>query len=561
MKEKEKIIVSPNTVFIIMALTLIVIFSIAVTPITMQNDTFYTVKVGEHIANYGVDMKEPFSWHEGLIYTYPHWLYDVISYFIYGNFGWEGIYVATCLLSCILGMSIFLVTTKLTKNEVISFIVTIGAMYVLRPYIAARAQLVTFILFVWTIFFIEKFLETRKLRYAIGLIIIPIIIANVHAAVFPFYFVLFLPYIGEYIIANMGDIIIYRKVQMFLLKQRIKILEKNKEKGKSVKEEKLEKLREKYDKETQQISKIKIKRGKTLKNPYKIRIVNEKNVKFLILIMIICALTGLLTPIGDTPYTYLYKSVKGNTMQSINEHLPMTLVENTEALCMIILFLSVITFTKIKIRLKDLLFLGGLCYLMLATRRQITMFTIIGAIILTRLVIEMFKEYKINANQLVQYATKLIPAVFIIVLVIFLSYQIAKPRQRNQYVNASSYPVEACDFILENIDIGTARFYNEYNYGSYMLFRGIPVFIDSRADVYDPQFNGLKDDIFSDFINVSSISKYYEEVFEKYDITHVITFKTSKMNMIIRESGDKRYKKLYEDYDFIIYERIVEEKE
>ena len=50
---------------------------------------------------------------------------------------------------------------------------------------------------------------------------------------------------------------------------------------------------------------------------------------------------------------------------------------------------------------------------------------------------------------------------------------------------------------LENIDLENARFYNEYNYGSYMLFRGIPVFIDSRADLYAPEFSGNKDeDIF-----------------------------------------------------------------
>ena len=36
--------------------------------------------------------------------------------------------------------------------------------------------------------------------------------------------------------------------------------------------------------------------------------------------MIICVLTGLLTPLGDTPYTYLYKTMQGNTTQNINEH-------------------------------------------------------------------------------------------------------------------------------------------------------------------------------------------------------------------------------------------------
>ena len=66
-----------------MAIILIAIFCFAITPVTMQNDTYYTIKVGEHIKNYGVDMKEPFSWHENLIYTYPHWLYDLISYLIY----------------------------------------------------------------------------------------------------------------------------------------------------------------------------------------------------------------------------------------------------------------------------------------------------------------------------------------------------------------------------------------------------------------------------------------------------------------------------------------------
>ena len=51
-------------------------------------------------------------------------------------------------------------------------------------------------------------------------------------------------------------------------------------------------------------------------------------VKWLILIMIICAFTGLLTPIGDTPYTLLPKLMQGNTTQNISEHQPLTLINN-----------------------------------------------------------------------------------------------------------------------------------------------------------------------------------------------------------------------------------------
>ena len=272
--------------------------------------------------------------------------------------------------------------------------------------------------------------------------------------------------------------------------------------------------------------------------------------------MIICIFTGLLTPIGDTPYTYLYKTMMGNTTQNINEHLPMTLTDNIEAMCMLVLFLSILIFTKTKIRLSDLFFICGLCYLMLLTRRQITMFAIVGTIILTRLILNMLKEYNINTRKWVDNVTKLIPATFIIVLVCYISYNLYKPKMNDKFVSKSSYPVEACDFILANIDIGKAKFYNEYNYGSYMLYRGIPVFIDSRADVYDSQFNGLEDDIFSDFIDVSSIAQYYEDVFEKYGVTHVITYKNSKMNMIIKKSHDQNYEKLYEDDHFTIWQRL-----
>ena len=122
MKEKEKSIkISKSVKFTILAIILIAIFCVAITPITFQNDTYYTIKVGEHIAQYGIDGKDPFSWHEDLAYTYPHWGYDLVTYFIYHAFGFTGIYVTTCILSIILGISLYCVNTKLAKNQLFSF--------------------------------------------------------------------------------------------------------------------------------------------------------------------------------------------------------------------------------------------------------------------------------------------------------------------------------------------------------------------------------------------------------------------------------------------------------
>ena len=550
--EKLKKNINININFTIVPIVLIAIFCICVTPITLQNDTYYTIKIGELIKNNGIDMMDHFSWHENLSYTYPHWLYDLCTYFIYAIGGFKGIYIITCALSVILGISIFLVNSKLTKNKSISFIITIGAIYVLKPYIAARAQLVTFILFIWEIFFIEKFIENRKIGYGIGLIIISVLIANLHVATWPFFFVLFLPYIAEYLISLISDIIIYKKDRELVIKYKIKVAQKKNNL------ERVGELQTKLNELEDKNIKIKAKREDE-NNSYKLIIKRKKNVKFLIIIMIICAFTGLLTPIGDTPYTYLYKTMEGNTTESISEHLPLTLINNNEAMCILVIFLAILIFTKVKIRLSDLFMITGLCCLMFATRRQLSMLTLIGSVVLTRLIVEMIQIYtKNNGLKEFEEAFKHIGVVIsLVVLIGIMGYDNIKPRLDDKFVDSKSYPVEACDYILENIDLSTAKFYNEYNYGSYMLFRGIPVFIDSRADLYAPEFSGNKDeDIFSDFINTSSISKFYEDTFEKYNITHVILGKKSKTNMIITKTHDENYKELYSDDNFVVYERL-----
>ena len=554
-QQEEKNLTTKNKsskIFFIVAIILIAMFSLALTPVTLQNDTYYTIEIGKQIMETGIDMQDHFSWHQDLAYTYPHWLYDLITYQIYSGFGMTGIFVTTCILSMILGVSLFLVNNKITKNQVVSFLISVGVMYLIKDYIAARAQLVTFILFIWMIYCIEMFLKGKKKQYAIGIVGISTLIANLHVAVWPFLFVLFLPYIAEYIIASLADIIIYRKIGKKILELRIKHL-----KSQNTNAEKIKSLEEKLVKLNEQIDRIKIKRDKELENPYKIKLVKNKNVKWLILIMIICLFTGLITPLGDTPYTYLVKTMEGNTTQNINEHLPMTIYEQPEVLATIIIFLAILIFTKAKIRLNDLFMIGGLCYLMLMSRRQLSMFVLVGSIVLNRLICDMVKRYyKEPKNEKFKELRNKLAFLGMIIIMLVMSYHFAEKKSGDHYIDETTYPVQACDYILNNIDLGTAKFYNEYNYGSYMIYRGIPVFIDSRADLYAPEFSGKEEDIFMDFINVSSIGDFYEDIFEKYGITHAIMYKDAKISMIIDKTNDENYKKIYEDDYFVIYERL-----
>ena len=203
--------------------------------------------------------------------------------------------------------------------------------------------------------------------------------------------------------------------------------------------------------------------------------------------------------------------------------------------------------------------LGGLIFLALSSRRQISMFAIICSVILNRLIMEVIVIYENKGfeNLVDKLVSKFIPVTLTVIIVLSLSFYFAKDKFNDKFISESTYPVKACDYILENIDLGKAKFYNEYNYGSYMLFRGIPVFIDSRADLYAPEFSKKEDDIFMDFIETSGIAKFYEDIFDKYGITHIITYENSKMNMIISKTNYPGYKELYKDKYFVIYERSI----
>lgn len=546
--EKEKKTIDKNSIrFTIMAVILIAIFCFAISPVTLQNDTFYTIKIGEHILQNGIDMKDPFSWHENLQYTYPHWLYDVVIYLVYSIGGQVGIYISTIVLSIALGLTMYLVNIKLTKNKLTSFVLTIGAMYLLRNYIAARAQLATFILFILTVYFIEMFLETKKKRYVVGLIIIPIIIANVHLAVFPFYFVLYLPYIAEYMIYILSH------TEIIVVNAKIDRL--NKKILKTTNEDEIQKIKDEINRLEQKNEKTINKKEKINANPYKIKIRGNNNVKALIIIMIICLFTGFLTPLGTTPYTYLIKTMQGTTTHNISEHLPLTLVNNLEFMCTLVLFIAILTFTDTKIRLSDLFMLGGLIFLTFYTRRQFSMFTLICVIILNRLINALLDKYDPEGcKKAIKKMTTITGMIVTICLVLTISVIQYKPKMNDHFIDENSYPVGAATYILENLDIKNIKLYNEYNYGSYLIFRGIRVFIDSRADLYAPEFNpGVE--VFNDYINLSNVDiDNVEEKLDKYGITHMLMYKKSKLRKFVEQNKEK-YNLLYEDDNFCLFER------
>ena len=532
-----------------MAILLIILFSFFMSPKTLQNDTYYTIKIGEYITENGVTMQEPFSWHENLEYTFPHWAYDVMIYKIYTFGGMDAIYISTIAFTSILGIINYFVHVKLNKNRPLSFVLTIAIIYLLRNFIAARAQLFTFILFILTIYFIEKFLENRKLRYAIGLIIIPILIANFHTATFYFYFVLYLPYIAEYMLYVLSE------AKFIIREYKIDRLNKNKKLEPEEKNRRIEKLQKIEDRER------KIKDEKSA-NPYKIIFEYRPNIRFLIIIMIICLFTGFLTPLGTTPYTYLPKTMQGISMKNISEHLPLTLINNIDIICTFIFILGLMIFTDTKIRMCDLFMIGGLTYLTFSSQRQASMLVLVGAVIFNRMLTSMINKYaKELYPDLERFMSKCIVIITTTMLVVAIGLHFYKNRIRTPYIDQNQYPTKAAVWIKDNLNLEEIKLYNLYNYGSYLLYQDIPVFIDSRCDLYMPEFNeGVN--VFKDFLKIDSIGYTdMEAKMNEYQFTHYLIRKNSKLQVYFEAKGENFYQLIYplgevQDNTFCIYERI-----
>ena len=541
---------------------------------------------------------EPFGWVHGLIYTYPHWLLDVIFYQIHNIFSFEGIYAFTILSGILIYMLIYHTNKKVAKNHIISGIITIASIYILSGFIAARAQVITFICLILEILFIERYLETGKKRYLIGLVLDPILLANCHAALFPIYFVIFMPYLAEYAIA----IFIQRKTYRIKhIEKKISKLEQtdNREKETSqISQQKIQKLKKKLEK-IKEKQKTSEERSKNKKQNSKIIIEKNKNMKWLCLIFIICIFTGLVTPIKDIPYTYMLKSIEGNTMNYISEHQPVVLIYDIPLLVIFAITAFLLFTNKTKITLRDTFMLVGMTILAIISYKQLPIFLISTMCIINKLILMYIQETKKNRensslpetteistnNDIEQNNEKMeaeieqsqelqpklalktrlkqklktIPQklltikgmIYITLIIIIFALLGFRNIVVQDYVDKTDYPIEAAEWIKENLNLEEIRLFNDFNYGSYLLFQGIPVFIDGRADVYDPKFNGKEDDSFLAYMLSTSGQVWYEDVFYNYDISHIITYTSSNINKLIERN--ENYEMLYKDNYFAIY--------
>lgn len=508
---------------------------------TFENDTFYTIAIGDIVLENGVDMKDHFCFLSGLDYTYPHWLFDSTIAAFYRVWDFFGVYLFTILSSIAFSITMFIIMKKRKANTSVAFFVTLFAIQLLASLFVARAQLISYLLLMIEFFVLEALAENKKFSHVLLLLVIPILIANLHAAVWYIYFIMYLPYFAEAFIEyrSLPNVIKRKKEKLELKIKKLKNSNTNK---KELKE--LEKEVTHYNKYLENKAKE--------KTETKFYINKNNNLKLMIALFILTIATGLITPISDTPYTYLIKNTMGSSFAYITEQAKLVVADRADFQIVFLLLLAIIGFTKTKIRIKDAFYILGFCILAVISTRSVLFFVIFGMIILSKLITEFLEENNIDLSKLDKVMTKNISIVCVILVIGFTSALNYAQIANTEYVDEELYPVKAVEYMLKHEDCENMRLYNDYNFGSYLLYKGIPVFVDSRSELYCKEFNE-NISIFDDYMSIVNGDEHYEKVFYKYKITHVLVKNGSIEDVYI--SRDNDYKVEYRDENFVLFEK------
>ena len=402
-----------------------------------------------------------------------------------------GLYYYVVVISLIIFSSLAYIYYKNTKDLKFSIFFAIGIFYLSKDAFVARAFELSFLFFILEFYIIEKLVMTGKKKYGFFLIIIGILLANLHSSVYPVFFVMFLPYL----------------VSFFIVKLNIKLP--------------------------------------------KLEIINISNTKVFFVFFIFTLFTGFCSTAGTAPYTDMIKVMSGVSKEVITELNHSNMTNNPSIFIAFLVIVISCILTNKKIKITDIFYIIGFGAMALYTIRCTGFFWLVSGISINRILHGYIEGSKIFNNK---YIKSLIFN-FLIIIFILLIIESSINNIEKRFINEEKYPVGASDYIVENLNLDKIKIYNHFNFGSYMEYRGIKPFIDSRSGVFTTEFNSGCT-ILEDYIEVDNDDSKYKKLFDKYKITHCLLFANEEKVKLLE--NDSNWKLIYQDDSFVLFEKSLD---
>lgn len=183
-----------------------------------------------------------------------------------------------------------------------------------------------------------------------------------------------------------------------------------------------------------------------------------------------------------------------------------------------------------------LLFLGTAAAGLISAR-HVPLFAVVSAPIVARHVLGSFTQsrvYPLLSGRAPEPALNRMLArlnwVILLLALCAASVWTANKMTGNDEAIRKTYPVAAVDF-LEQAGLMQARGYNSYNWGGYLIWRGIPVFVDGRADVYG-------DDFLFYYLQTYKVEDKWTQPLDDFDVEYVLVERAGALSTLLTTSGE-----------------------
>ncbi len=202
----------------------------------------------------------------------------------------------------------------------------------------------------------------------------------------------------------------------------------------------------------------------------------------------------------------------------------------------------------------DVLLFGGTAVAGLLSARHIPLFALVAAPIIARYSLRASigtRLYPLLSGQIAGKDTSRLRLINVIIIILAFSaaaYWIGLKVQANDSAVASRYPVAAIDY-LQQSGLDQAKGFNSYNWGGYMIWRGLPVFVDGRADVYG-------DDFLHRYRQTFDLSSQWSEPLDEFDVRYVIMERSSSLTTLL--ASNEHWRQAYMDHVATVFVRDSE---
>jgi hypothetical protein len=233
------------------------------------------------------------------------------------------------------------------------------------------------------------------------------------------------------------------------------------------------------------------------------------------------------------PYSYTKSMTEG-----IGEWQPISFDNGIYVLICIMIICVILFFTKETLQFTDIAMMGAFMLMSLKYIRFISWLFIVTTFFIFKYIRELKDK---STYKFLQYEFGILGILFVMITIMGIS-------NGTSYITSTNVEDEAVE-ILKTEEY--ERLYNFYDYGSFLIYNDIDVFIDGRTDMYDGH-------------NLEQVGKVFKVYYRDYTCEDFINEFDFDMFMIpskylmyayLDENPDK-YEKLYEDDNVAIFKKI-----